>query len=136
MDFSDPYTGMVPQRKLNRAEILRALRIDVAAELDAINLYQAHIDAIDDERINAVIAHIRDEEKEHAAEFMQLINELDQVQAEKLANSKAEVQDAIRSGAQPVEQGQGSAVAAPQGPQPISHPEGFTVGSLMGEEQK
>jgi rubrerythrin len=74
MDFSDPFTGLTPPRKLTTEEIMRAIRIDIAAELDAINLYQAHIDAIDDERVNRVIAHIRDEEKEHVAEFTSLLN--------------------------------------------------------------
>ncbi|MCL5960611.1 MAG: demethoxyubiquinone hydroxylase family protein [Chloroflexi bacterium] len=138
MDFSNPFTGMVPGRKLNMEEILRALRLDVAAELDAINLYQAHIDAIDDPKVNAVIAHIRDEEKEHAAEFMSLINELDLTQAQKFA---AEHNQAIESGheeALPV----GPAAAEllqfsgeKSAPSSMTAPQGFTVGSLLDQEQ-
>lgn len=139
MDFTDPYTGMVPERKLNREEILRALRIDVAAELDAINLYQAHIDAIDDERVKAVIAHIRDEEKEHVAEFMAMINELDQVQAQQFASEHAEAIGGGKEGALPVGEGVIEPMppsAVQSSPKPISYPKGFTVGGLMGEEQK
>ena len=136
MDFTDPYTGMVTGRKLNNEEILRALRIDIVAELDAVNLYQAHIDAIDDPRIQAVIAHIRDEEKEHVAEFMALVNELDPVQAQKFASEHAEAIGAGLEEVLPAGQAASSPPEPPQGGTPISAPTGLTVGSLMGQEQK
>lgn len=84
-EMSNPFTNMQPGRKMDLSEILAALREDLIAELDAINLYQAHIDAIDDERVKKVIAHIRDEEKEHVAEFLEIIKELDPTQAEMFA---------------------------------------------------
>jgi rubrerythrin len=141
MDFTNPFVGLTPDRKLTNEEILRALRIDLAAELDAINLYQAHIDAIDDERVKEVIAHIRDEEKEHAAEFMAIINFLDDKQREEFT---AEHTMAIQQGrtemiTEETEASVGEAsmdalseVASADGS--VEAP-GFTVGSLLGEEQ-
>jgi hypothetical protein len=52
--------------------------------LDAINLYQAHIDTTDNEAAKKILAHIRDDEKEHVAEFMELLKILDPGQDEKL----------------------------------------------------
>ncbi len=49
MDFSNPFGTLVP-RKMTASELARAIMQDIAAELDAVAVYQAHIDATDDER--------------------------------------------------------------------------------------
>jgi rubrerythrin len=59
------------------------LRDDLVGELNAINLYQEHIDALDNEEAKRVLSHIRDEEKEHVAELTELIRKLDPTQNEK-----------------------------------------------------
>jgi rubrerythrin len=84
MDFSDPFTGMGAERPLNPVDTAAALRLDAAAELDATNLYQAHIDAITDPEIRRVIESIRDDEKQHLAEFIAAIKRLDPVQDHEL----------------------------------------------------
>lgn len=83
MDMSDPFRGVVP-RKLTATELAGAIMQDIAAELDAAFLYQAHIDATDDERAKEILAHIRDEEKQHAAEFLVLLKILDPGMAENI----------------------------------------------------
>lgn len=90
MELSNPFGTMVP-RKMNTEELARAIRQDVAAELDAIALYQAHIDATDDEQAKKVLAHIRDDEKEHVGELMALLEILDPKQAEYLQKGKSEI---------------------------------------------
>jgi len=62
---------------------LIALREDLVGELEAINQYQEHIDEIDDEEIKKILAHIRDDEKEHVAELVKIIRKLDPSQEEK-----------------------------------------------------
>lgn len=76
MPQTDPDHFLV-RRKLSDSELAQAIRLDIEAELDAINLYQSHIDATDNELARRVIAHIRDEEREHAALFWQLLRVLD-----------------------------------------------------------
>ena len=61
---------------------LEMLREDLIAELQAINQYQEHIDTMDDEEARKVLAHIRDEEKEHVVELTKLIQRLGPLQAE------------------------------------------------------
>ena len=59
------------------------LREDLVGELEAINQYQWHIDNIDNEEIKGLLAHIRDDEKEHVAELTHLITRVDEIQKEK-----------------------------------------------------
>jgi rubrerythrin len=94
MEFSNPFPTNVP-RKMNAAELARAIMQDIAAELDAVALYQAHIDATDDERAKKLLAHIRDDEKEHVGEFMALLEVLDPKQAEYLKKGKKEIAEML-----------------------------------------
>ncbi len=125
---TDPYIELTP-RKMNLSELARAIRQDIQAELDATNLYQAHIDATGDERAIAVLAHIRDEEKEHVAEFTQLLAILDPYQAEELQTAAPNVAQILASG--------GVGGQAP-GETPVPGEGGrerLTVGSLKREAQ-
>lgn len=62
---------------------LEMLREDLIGELQAINQYQDHIDALDSEEARRVLEHIRDDEKEHVAELTKLLQKLDPIQAAK-----------------------------------------------------
>ena len=129
---TDPFTGLVP-RKMSRTELARAIRLDIQAELDATNLYQAHIDATDDEQAIAILAHIRDEEKEHAAEFLQLLAMLDPYQAEELRSAPQNVAQILSEGAVSGEApGETPGMARPS---TAGSPGRLTVGSLAGEAQ-
>ena len=90
MDFSNPFGTMVP-RKMTAGELARAIMQDIAAELDAVAVYQAHIDATDDERAKKVLAHARDDEKEHVGEFLALLEILDPKQADYIKKGKVEI---------------------------------------------
>ncbi len=94
MDFSNPFGTMVP-RKMNATELARAIMQDIAAELDAVAVYQAHIDATDDERAKKVLAHTRDDEKEHVGEFLALLGILDPKQAEYINKGRAEITELL-----------------------------------------
>jgi len=95
MDLSNPF-GTIAPRKMNASELANAIRQDIAAELDAIALYQAHIDATDDERAKKMLAHIRDDEKEHAGELLALLEVLDPTQAKYLIEGKEELKGLTR----------------------------------------
>lgn len=72
-EFLNPFTGRVPDRKLSKAELVRALRLDLAAEHEAVHLYLAHADACADPLVEAVLREIADEERKHIGEFQRLI---------------------------------------------------------------
>jgi len=88
MPQTNPFHSLVP-RKLTDTELARSIRLNLESELDAINLYSAHIDATDNEAAKAVLRHVMDEEKEHAALFWQLIALLDPSQAKHAAEANA-----------------------------------------------
>jgi len=62
---------------------LEMLREDLIGELQAINQYQEHIESLENEEALTTLEHIIEEEKEHVAELVKLIQNLDPVQAEK-----------------------------------------------------
>ncbi len=72
-EFLNPFPGRVPDRKLGKEELVRALRLDLAAEHEAVHLYLAHADACEDPLAEAVLRDIADEERKHIGEFMRLI---------------------------------------------------------------
>ena len=75
--------------ELEEREIdLEMLRDDLVDELRAINQYQDHVDSVDSEEARRVLEHIRDDEKEHVAELVKLIQKLDPTQAEKFKKEK------------------------------------------------
>ena len=62
---------------------LEILREDLIGELQAINQYQEHILDLENEEAVNTLEHIVEEEKEHVAELLRLIQNLDPAQAEK-----------------------------------------------------
>jgi len=45
--FANPFAGNVP-RKLTKEELIQAIRLNIAGELEAIFVYDAHVQATDD----------------------------------------------------------------------------------------
>jgi len=62
---------------------LDMLREDLMSELQAINQYQEHILSLENEEAVTALEHIIEEEKEHVAELLGLIQNLDPAQGEK-----------------------------------------------------
>jgi rubrerythrin len=92
-EFVNPFTGVVPGRKLTDSELLRALRLNIAAEQEAVHLYMAHADATDNELAKKVLIDIADEERVHAGEFQRLINILAKDEEALLAQGAEEVDE-------------------------------------------
>ncbi len=84
MAYGKPEAGSVQANPLE--QLLIYLREDLMGELQAINQYQAHIDNIEDVEIKDLLAHIRDDEKEHVAELTHIISRIDAIQREKFLN--------------------------------------------------
>ncbi len=75
-EFVNPFSGVVPGRKITKRELTRALRLALAGEEEAIHLYEAIADATDDPLAKAVLQDISDEEKVHVGELQRLLNVL------------------------------------------------------------
>jgi uncharacterized protein len=96
MPQTDPFTYNSP-RKLTDAELARAIRLDAAAELDAMNLYEAHIEATDNQDAKKLLRFIAKDEKEHYALFHELIRRLDPQQAEEMDGIGAKLEVILSS---------------------------------------
>ena len=96
-EFLNPFTGVVPERKLTKEELIRAIRQDLAAEHEAVHLYLAHADATDHPLAKAVLTDIANEERVHAGEFARLIAILTGDEDAFLAKGAKEVDDAALS---------------------------------------
>lgn len=116
--FASPFGGNV-DRKMTKAELMQALRMDIAGELEAIFLYDAHYLATDDPAAKAVLADIRDEEKTHMGELITLMRHLDPKEAELFLEGETEVKELL----------EGLNIAE----KPIPAEAGPTVGSLLDE---
>ena len=92
-EFINPFSGVTPDRKLTKRELTRALRMALAAEEEAIHLYEALADATDDKLAAAVLQDVANEEREHAGEFQQLLNKLLPDEKELMADGAGEVDE-------------------------------------------
>ena len=75
-EFSTNFSGMKADRKLTDEELKRAIRFDIAAEYEAVQLYLQLAESTDNKLAIAVLRDIAEEELEHAGEFLRLLDEL------------------------------------------------------------
>lgn len=92
--FANPFAGNVP-RKLTKEELIQAIRLDIVGELEAIFVYDAHVQATDDPVAKRIISDIRDEEKAHIGELMTLLRHLDPQEAVHFAEGEEEVKEML-----------------------------------------
>jgi len=96
-EFLNPFSGTVPGRKLTDRELARAIRLDLAAEEEAIHLYEAHADATDNALAKKVLQDIADEERIHVGEFQRLLKILLPDEEGLLAKGAEEVDEMAES---------------------------------------
>ncbi len=63
-----------PTESLSLGELIRAIRLDLAAEEEAVHIYTAHAEATDNALAKRVLLDIADEERVHAGEFSRLLS--------------------------------------------------------------
>ncbi len=92
-EFVNPFSGMVPDRKLTDRELARAIRMAIAAEQEAVHMYEALADASDNALAAKVLQDIADEERVHAGEFQELLRMLLPDEQPLLEKGAAEVRE-------------------------------------------
>ncbi len=93
-DFVNPFSGVVP-RKMTKDELIRAIRLNIAAEHEAVHVYMAHADATDDPLAKKVLIDIANEEIVHVGEFTTLLKHLNPEEEEYLAEGEEEVREML-----------------------------------------
>ncbi|NLW33251.1 MAG: Rubrerythrin [Fibrobacter sp.] len=92
-EFVNPYIGMMPGRKMTKGELLRALRLSLAAEEEATHIYEAIADACDNELAREVLLDIAKEERVHKGEFQRVIELLLPEETELMKEGASEVEE-------------------------------------------
>ena len=94
-EFGNPFSGLVADRKLTEAELIRAIRFMVAAEYEAVQLYMQLAESTDNKLAIEVLKDIADEERVHSGEFLRLLHELAPDEEKLYAEGSEEVQEMI-----------------------------------------
>ncbi|MGM0598674.1 MAG: ferritin family protein [Candidatus Rifleibacteriota bacterium] len=94
-EFCNPFTVKKDDRKLTREELIRSIRFMIAAEYEAIQLYQQTAESADNKLAKEVLLDIANEEKEHAGEFLRLLRELDPEEEKFYQEGYEEVEEMI-----------------------------------------
>jgi ferritin-like protein len=79
----EPYHESEDKLTKKTKELNRALN-SLIEELEAVSWYQQRVDATEDEDLKDILAHHRDEEKEHAAMILEWIRRNDDAFADEL----------------------------------------------------
>jgi len=95
-EFAHPFSGNSLERKLTRAELVRALRYAVSAEYEAIQLYMQLAEASEDELARAVLEDVANEERAHAGEFLKVLKHIDPDEEKFYAEGEEEVAEIMR----------------------------------------
>ena len=92
-NFTNPFVQNVPDRMMTTAELIRAVRINMAAELDATSLYEAHAEATDNPLAKKIFIDIANEERVQVGEFLELLKILQSDEEGWLQNGAREVRE-------------------------------------------
>lgn len=94
-EFANPFAGNKLDRKVTHEELVRAIRYNIAAEYEAIQLYMHLAESTDNKLAKAVLVDIANEEREHAGEFLRLLRELAPEEEKWYQEGYAEVEEII-----------------------------------------
>jgi rubrerythrin len=72
-DFATAFTVKASERTLTHNELVRAIRLSMADEFEAIQVYTQLAESINHPLAKAVLLDIANEERVHAGEFLRLL---------------------------------------------------------------
>jgi hypothetical protein len=102
--------------------------VSIMEELEAVDWYDQRVDAAGDDELKAILAHNRDEEKEHAAMTLEWLRRHDAVWDEQLRN--------YLFTDKPILEVEHAAEEEPDGDSRASDDGSLGIGSLRGKESK
>jgi rubrerythrin len=76
-DFATAFTVKASEKTLTHNELIRAIRLSMADEFEAIQVYTQLAESINHPLAQAVLLDIANEERVHAGEFLRLLYILD-----------------------------------------------------------
>ncbi len=95
-EFANAFSGLANDRKVTHSELVRAIRYMIAAEYEAVQLYEQLAESTDHELAKKVLLDIAREEVVHAREFLRLLKELQTDEQANYDEGTEEVEEMIR----------------------------------------
>ena len=96
MDFTSIAPIIEPGKPLSDRELLRSLRLAIAAEEDAASLYELIADSTENKVVEGILNDIAGEEKVHVGELQKILAMLDKDEEGFLNEGKKEVEEKIK----------------------------------------
>lgn len=94
-EFGNSFSGLANDRMVTHSELVRAIRFFIAAEYEAIQLYEQLAESTDNELVKKVLLDIAREEVVHAGEFLRLLKELQPDEEANYEEGTEEVEEMI-----------------------------------------
>lgn len=95
-DFGTAFSGLANNRKLTGEELIRAIRLMISSEYEAIQMYMQLAESTDNKLAIRVLSEIADEERVHAGEFLRLLKELSKDEEKFYDEGAEEVEEEIK----------------------------------------
>lgn len=89
--LGNPFIANV-SKQLTNEELVQAIRVDIAGEIEAIIGYEAHAMATTNQNVKKILYHIADEERTHVGELQQLLYMLDPREAQHTEKGRQTIQ--------------------------------------------
>jgi uncharacterized protein len=96
-EFVNPFVIKGCKRKLTNDELIRAIRMDLTAEHEAVHEYLSHAEACANPTAKKVLISIANEEKVHAGEFERLLEILTGDEMKYMSKGAKEVNELIEN---------------------------------------
>jgi rubrerythrin len=94
-EFANAFYGNASPRKLTHSELVRAIRLMVTDEYEAISIYTQLAESTDNALAKEVLIDVANEEKVHVGEFLRLLKALAPDEEQWYADGAAEVEAEI-----------------------------------------
>jgi rubrerythrin len=91
--FKESILSAVTEFDSSKPDDQQILRISIASELSAINLYRTLADLTNNQLLKKALLDISKEEKTHIGEFEAILNEIDFEQDQENVNGKIEIEN-------------------------------------------
>ena len=91
-EFGTAHSVIDVGQKLSQSQLIRAIRMMVAAEYEAVQMYMQVVESTDDELAKKVLTSVSEEELVHAGEFLTLLNKLSPEDLKFAEQGKSEVE--------------------------------------------
>lgn len=91
--FINPFPGKKSDEPLDDRELARAIRQGIAAEQEAVHLYEAIADSTNNLKVKKVMQDVADEEKVHVGEFQALLETLQSDEEGFIEDGKKEIEE-------------------------------------------